>query len=61
MPFVPKRHFEIHQQKQKELAALSPRPNQVIAAQSGHCPQMSESEVVIDAIKAVASQLTARP
>ena len=38
---------------QKKLAALSPRGLQILAPESGHFPQLSEPQVVIDAVRSV--------
>lgn len=53
MPLVPKAHFEIHQQKQKELLSLSPKARHFEAANSGHLPQLSEPLLVLEAIRAI--------
>ena len=40
-------------QHQRQLAALSPTGKQVIAKQSGHFPQFSEPDVVVEAVREV--------
>lgn len=50
MPFVPTSAYEEHQRWQTELMKLSSKARQVIARKSGHLPQVSEPEVVIEAI-----------
>ncbi|MGE0553631.1 MAG: alpha/beta fold hydrolase [Gemmatimonadales bacterium] len=41
---------------QRALAGLSPSGKQIVAAKSGHFPQLSEPEVVVSAIRDAASQ-----
>ncbi len=53
MPFVPKAAFESHQRWQKELLGLSSRSTHVVADDSGHLPQLSEPNLVIDAVSSV--------
>ncbi len=36
---------------QRQLAALSPRGKQIIASRSGHFPQFTEPEVVVQAVR----------
>lgn len=50
MPFVPRKAFESHLQWQKKLASLSLIGYQVSAEKSGHAPQISEPDVVVQAI-----------
>lgn len=45
--------LEIRRAHQRDLARLSPLGEQVIAAHSGHFPQRSEPEVVLDAMRRV--------
>jgi pimeloyl-ACP methyl ester carboxylesterase len=40
---------------QQELARLSPKGKQVIAARSGHFPQLTEPQLVLDAIRRLAA------
>lgn len=53
MPLVPAQAFASHQRWQKELLKLSGKSTQVIAQQSGHLPQLSEPQLVVDAITSV--------
>lgn len=57
MPLVPRRSFDLHLEKQAELAALSSQGEQVIAAKSGHCPQLSQPDVVLAAIRSVVGKV----
>ncbi|OJH33703.1 hypothetical protein BON30_47520 [Cystobacter ferrugineus] len=41
---------------QRGLAALSPQGKQIIASQSGHFPQLTEPEVVVDAVRLVSAR-----
>jgi pimeloyl-ACP methyl ester carboxylesterase len=43
--------------QQQELARLSPLGEQVIAQRSGHFPQLTEPEVVLDVLRALAGSL----
>ncbi len=45
----------VRAKNQEELALLSPKGKQIIAARSGHFPQFSEPELVIAAIQEVAN------
>jgi len=58
MPFVPEESFKVHVRCQRDLLALSPKSRQVLAAKSGHFPQISEPEIVLDAITDEANKLT---
>ena len=51
MPLVPTAAFRAHVDHQRELVALSPISRQVIAAASGHFPQLDEPAIVIEAIR----------
>jgi hypothetical protein len=51
MPLVPQRAFDLHIQFQAKLLALSSRSKQFVCAQSGHFPQITESDVVVAAIE----------
>lgn len=42
--------LEARREHQRDLAQLSPHSEQVIAAKSGHFPQLSEAQVVLDAL-----------
>jgi pimeloyl-ACP methyl ester carboxylesterase len=53
---VPPAALRIRREHQRDLARLSPRGEQVIAAGSGHFPQLSEPRLVLDAIGRVAAQ-----
>ncbi len=53
MPFVPEASFSVHLEHQAQLAALSPHSVQLFAEHSGHFPQVTEPEVVIQAIELV--------
>lgn len=50
MPFVPREMFELHQEKQLDLVRLSPNAIHVVAQKSDHMPQISEPEVVLNAL-----------
>jgi pimeloyl-ACP methyl ester carboxylesterase len=52
--------FQFRAANQRELCALSPRSKQVIAAGSSHFPQLTEPEVVLQAIREVATWPKAR-
>jgi pimeloyl-ACP methyl ester carboxylesterase len=43
---------------QRGLAALSPQGKQIIASRSGHFPQLTEPEVVVEAVRFVTERLT---
>jgi pimeloyl-ACP methyl ester carboxylesterase len=43
--------LEARRQHQRDLARLSPRGEHVVAAKSGHFPQLSEPQVVIEALR----------
>ncbi|WP_309893482.1 alpha/beta hydrolase [Archangium sp.] len=43
---------------QRRLAALSPQGKQLIASRSGHFPQLTEPEVVVDAVRFVTARQT---
>jgi len=51
MPFVPEAAFNSHLKWQEQLAELSSNSSQVIAEKSGHAPQISEPELIVNAIK----------
>lgn len=51
MPFVPQRAFDLHVQFQAKLLALSSDSKHFIGKESGHFPQITESEEVIAAIE----------
>lgn len=53
---MPQRVREIRAANQKQLTALSPRGQQVMAAESGHFPQFTEPDVVIQAIRATIAE-----
>ncbi len=50
MPFVPEDAFNKHLNWQKKLVALSSSGYQVIAEKSGHAPQLSEPDLVVQVI-----------
>ncbi len=50
MPFVPKEAVETRQYCQTLLTALSPHSRQFVAANSSHMPQITEPEIVLEAI-----------
>lgn len=58
MRMVPEAAFVAHQHAQRDRAALAPRGRQVIAAASGHFPQLHDPEVVIAAIQDVVGPRT---
>jgi len=49
-PMMPDHAFEMRRSNQLDFVQLSPQGKQIVAAQSGHFPQFSEPEVVIQAI-----------
>ena len=53
MRMVPEAAFAAHQAEQRGRTMLSPQGRQVIAAGSGHFPQLHEPEVVVAAIREV--------
>lgn len=53
MPMVPEAAFQAHLRAQADRAALSPQGRQVVAARSGHFPQLQEPEIVVAAIRDV--------
>lgn len=58
MPSVPEAAFSIHLQYQKELAALSPYSIQIIADKSDHFPQITDPELVIQAVREIVNKVT---
>jgi len=50
MPFVPQAAFENHLRYQAELLYLSNNSKQYICCESGHFPQITEPEIVINTI-----------
>lgn len=57
LPFVPQENFDVHLKYQKKLVALSPQNVQVLAEKSGHFPQITEAELVINEIRAMVARL----
>jgi pimeloyl-ACP methyl ester carboxylesterase len=57
MPLVPEACFAIHRQCQNELTALSPHSVHIIANNSGHFPQITEPDLVIQAIKEIVNKV----
>jgi pimeloyl-ACP methyl ester carboxylesterase len=51
MPFVPKKSFEIHVKYQYRLLDLSKHSRHYLAHKSGHFPQITEPEIIVDAIR----------
>lgn len=51
MPLVPQRAFNLHTQFQVELLNLSGRSRHFICKNSGHFPQITDSDVVVSAIE----------
>lgn len=51
MPLVPAESLAIHLQCQARLLALTPHSRQYIATNSGHFPQLTEPEIVLNAIR----------
>ena len=58
---VPEQALRIKRAHQQELARLSPLGRQVIARRSGHFPQLTQPELVLDAIRTVVEQALAAP
>lgn len=56
MPLVPAAAFAAHQEAQRGRVVLSPQGRQVMAAGSGHFPQLQEPAVVVAAIREVAAR-----
>jgi pimeloyl-ACP methyl ester carboxylesterase len=61
MLFAPQASFKAHFQCQKELIGLSPNSVQIIAENSGHFPQITEPQTVIQAITKIVSNLHSSP
>ena len=59
MPLVPASAFQAHVDHQRELVALSPLGRQVIAAASGHFPQLDEPALVIEALRDLVERVQA--
>ncbi len=57
MPFIPEESFNSHLKWQKELSTISALGYQVMAEKSGHTPQISEPELVVEAIVKVAESI----
>ncbi len=53
---VPQKVRQIREANQLQLIALSSKGKQVIAGESGHFPQFSEPDVVIEAIRATIAE-----
>ena len=53
MPLVPQESFLTHLECQKKLLTLSPLSRQVLAQKSGHFPQITEPELVIEVVEEV--------
>lgn len=51
MPFVPEKSFRLHQHYQDELMKLSTKSTRYICNKSGHFPQITEPERVVEAIQ----------
>ncbi|TCM96895.1 pimeloyl-ACP methyl ester carboxylesterase [Paenibacillus sp. BK033] len=50
-PMMPERAYEIRMNNQRQLVQLSPHGKQLLAARSGHFPQFTEPDLVIQAIR----------
>jgi len=59
MPFVPREMFELHQEKQLDLVRLSLNAIHVVAQKSDHMPQISEPEVVLNALEGLTDCIAA--
>lgn len=57
MRMVPEAAFAAHQHAQRSRVTLAPRGHQVIAAASGHFPQLHDPEVVIAAIRDIVEHI----
>ena len=55
---MPEEAVRERERHQAGLAALSPLGERVVAAGSGHFPQMSEPQVVIEALKRLVARST---
>jgi pimeloyl-ACP methyl ester carboxylesterase len=56
---MPERAVHARRANQEALAALSPRGRLVIARRSGHVPQLSEPDVVVEAVRSVVERARA--
>ncbi|WNG53540.1 alpha/beta hydrolase [Archangium gephyra] len=50
---TPEQALAARAEHQRRLAALSPRGRQLLASRSGHFPQLTEPEVVVEAVRSV--------
>ncbi|OJT25615.1 hypothetical protein BO221_07015 [Archangium sp. Cb G35] len=50
---TPEEALAARAEHQRRLAALSPRGRQMLASRSGHFPQLTEPEVVVEAVRSV--------
>lgn len=57
LPFVPQDSFDVHLKYQKGLVDILPNSVHVLAEKSGHFPQITEPELVINEIRAMAARL----
>lgn len=53
MPFVPAASFSLHLKYQSALTALSPNSVHIMADKSGHFPQITEPELILNALEAI--------
>lgn len=58
---VPQAALQARRAHQRELASLSALGQQVIAQRSGHFPQMTQPELVLDVLRRMARTLTGEP
>lgn len=58
---VPPAALQIKRVHQHELSTLSPLGQQVIAQRSGHFPQMTQPDLVLDVLRRMARTLTGEP
>jgi pimeloyl-ACP methyl ester carboxylesterase len=56
---LPREAFERRQQLQRELARLAPDAEHVVAGRSGHFPQLSEPQLVADALQRLVERCAA--
>jgi len=57
MPLVPEESFNLHLSYQTELLDLSENSKQFLCAESGHFPQITEAEKVVEAIQDTLSRI----
>ncbi|MBW7475801.1 alpha/beta hydrolase [Paenibacillus oenotherae] len=56
-PMMPEHAFQIRKANQKDLVKLSNQGRHILASRSGHFPQMSEPEIVLQAVQACLNEV----